>query len=379
MAEYYHSEIRSIHSQPTKRHSTLGTVVDLLAMLFMVPASLALLLTLFVADLRPTVWIFPLLGLVAPATYLLNLSLALYWIIRWRWLRASLPLLLVVLSSFQLDLFLRLPVSRDYGEKPTARGALKVMTYNVRQFYGPDGQASRDSLMSWVGHESPDVICFQEFRPRTGKGTREMIDSLLRVASGRTYYSTTGDTVTQQAVYSRYKILRSSRTCKEMKGLRSIWADILVGSDTLRVFSSHLHSTSITSADDEFLSADNFLLDTAREEKVRSIVRRYCDNSLIRAVQADTIACAMARSPYRLISCGDLNDTPTSYVYQTVRGGLQDAFCEAGRGYSYTFLGFRNLLRIDYVLLDPSFEVLHYETPLIYCSDHLPVLVTFKR
>lgn len=379
MAEYYRSEIRSVHAAGKECRSTPGVIADTLAALLTGIASPALILTLMVPWFTPSGRLLPILGLAAPATYLLILCLALYWIARWRWRWAALPLLLLFVATFQLDLFLRLPFSRERVEEPRVRGSIKLISYNVRQFYGLDGESNRDSLIGWVGRQRPDILCFQEFTPNTGRGSKALVDSLLEAASGRTYFSTTGDTVTSQAIYSRYRILRSGRTCADLPELRSMWADLLVGEDTIRVFNSHLHSTAITSDDQHFLSTETFLQDTAREQKVRSIIVRFSDNSLLRAAQADTIAGVIRRSPLRTLVCGDFNDTPISYVYRTMRNDHRDAFSEAGRGFSYTFNGFRNLLRIDYVLLDPSFEVLDYRSPALDYSDHLPVVVTFKR
>lgn len=379
MAEYYRSEIRSARTVDSKRHSLSGRGLDLLMMVLTVVDAVVMILTLIAPVVRPEFWLFPLLGLAAPASFLLTLCLALYWIIRWRWFRALLPLLLLFISLFQLSLFLRLPVSRVNPNRPRVRGSVKLLTYNVRQFYGPDGESNRDSLIGWVARQLPDVVCLQEFTPTTGGGSRELVDSLLQATSGRKYYATTGDTVTSQIIYSRYRILRSGRTRKDMPQLRSVWADLLIGEDTLRIYNNHLHSTAITAEDQEFLTTDNFLQDTAREEKVRSIVRRFCDNSITRAAQADSIAQEVARSPYRTILCGDFNDTPLSYVYRTMRGELQDAFRERGYGYGYTFYGFRNLLRIDYLLLDESLEVLYYDAFDCNYSDHRPLMVTFKR
>lgn len=379
MAEYYRSEIRSARTVEGRRHSLSGRGVDLLMSILTLMDAVVMILTLLAPAIRPEFWLFPLLGLAAPATFVLTLCLALYWIIRWRWFWASVPLLLLLVSLFQLSLFLKLPLQRINPDRPRVRGSVKLMTYNVRQFYGPEGASTRDSLIGWVGRQMPDIICLQEFTPNTGGGSRALVDSLLGASSGRRYYATTGDTVTSQIIYSRYRILRSGRTRKDMTQLRSIWADLLVGEDTLRVFNNHLHSTAITAEDQEFLTTDNFLQDTAREQKVRSIVRRFCDNSITRAAQADSIAREVLASPYRTLVCGDFNDTPLSYVYRTMRGELQDAFRERGYGYGYTFCGFRNLLRIDYVLLDPSLEVLYYDAFEPDYSDHRPLLVTFKR
>ena len=404
MADYYRSEIRSARGDVQEHRSTFMVLFDALMMLASVAAVTMLLLTFLSPRIFPSGWLFPILGLIAPATYVATLCLMLYWVIRWRWGWAITTALPVVAGLFYLGLFLRPEFRREHEdsmlkqeetkEKLTEQerqqleqrrrklrrrelrrqGITTFMTYNVRQFFGPDLQCSRDSLLAWVKREEPDIICFQEFYPETGGGTKALVDSLLEG-----YNSTCGDTVASVAIYTRYRILRSGRTYASMPVLRSIWADILAGGDTLRIYNSHLHSTAITSADDDFLSRDNFLADTAREEKLRSIVRRYRDNCITRAAQADTIASVMARSPYPRIVCGDFNDTPMSYVYRTMAEGLDDAFREAGKGFSHTYRGFSNTLRIDYVLTDPSLEVVGYRVPDVDYSDHHPVVVQFKR
>lgn len=410
MADYYRSEIRSARGEERERRSTFMVLFDALMMVVSMVAVIMMMLTYLSPRLFPAGWLFPILGLIAPATYVVTLCLMLYWVIRWRWgwtLATALP---VVVGLFHLGLFLRPEFRREYEDNTLneellkqeqqlkrklsgqeqrkleqqirerqrralrRQGIMTFMTYNVRLFYGPDRQCSRDSLLAWVKQEEPDIVCFQEFHPETGGGSKALIDSLLEG-----YNSTRGDTVTSEAIYTRYRILRSGRTRASMPTLRSIWADILVGGDTLRIYNNHLHSTAITSADDDFLSRDNFLADTAREEKLRSIVRRFRDNSITRAAQADTIALEMARSPHPCVVCGDFNDTPMSYAYRTMAEGLDDAFRKAGKGYSHTYRGFSNTLRIDYVLVAPSLEVVGYRVPDVDFSDHHPVVVQFKR
>ena len=38
----------------------------------------------------------------------------------------------------------------------------------------------------------------------------------------------------------------------------------------------------------------------------------------------------MNHSPYPIIVCGDFNDVPVSYAYETIGAGLQNAFVEKG-------------------------------------------------
>lgn len=374
MAEYYRNETRSIYDDSRRSGgSTVLIVIDSVMICASAVTSAALLLTYLVPYVPTRGWLFPVLGLIAPATYVAAFCLMLYWIIRWRWFWASTMIVPVVIGLFYLNLFLRPEFRRDYGSEVKGRDVVSIMTYNVRNFFAPDGGCSRDSLFAWVRGRNPDILCMQEFSPSTGGGSRETIDSLMEG-----YHSTPTDTRTGSVIYSRYRILRWGYVA-DSSAIRTLWADLALNGDTLRVYSNHLHSTQITREDDEFLSRDNFLTDTAREAKMRSIVRRFRDNSIARAAQADTVAAAMRESPYPRIVCGDFNDTPMSYVYHTMSQGTTDAFRTAGKGYSSTFLGFSNTLRIDFVLLPPEYEALSYETGDVYFSDHRPVMVKFRR
>lgn len=374
MAEYYRSEISGIRSggQPARR-SWVMRLVDALLLGLSLLVLLASILTLFAPSHAPEGWFFPLLALLAPITGVLSLMLLLYWIIRWRWGCVAMMALPVLFMLIHLGLYLKIDFSSGLAQKPKRRGTVQLMSYNVRQFYGPDEESSRDSLLGWVRRSGVDIVCLQEFAPQTGYGSREQADSVM----GDEYSSTTGDTVTQNVIYSRYPILRSGRTCRSLPGLRSIWADLLVRGDTLRLFNNHLHRTSITREDDRFLTGEQFLQDTAREEKLLSILSRLGENSAIRAVEVDSVAAAIARSPYKVIVVGDFNDVPLSYAYRTLRGELQDAFREVGKGYSYTYLGFRELLRIDYLFFDPRIELLEYREDTVLYSDHLPLVARF--
>jgi endonuclease/exonuclease/phosphatase family metal-dependent hydrolase len=91
------------------------------------------------------------------------------------------------------------------------------------------------------------------------------------------------------------------------------------------------------------------------------MVSRLTENNILRAAQVDTLAQMIAVSPYPTIVCGDFNDTPVSYTYRSMARNLRDAFRWAGRGYSHTYRGFFDMLRIDYVMCSDEFEPLSYE------------------
>ena len=151
---------------------------------------------------------------------------------------------------------------------------------------------------------------------------------------------------------------------------QSVWVDLLVGDDTIRIFNNHLHSTAITVHDDKYLSDHQFLTDTAGGAKIKNIFRRFRDN---------TIARALAATPGCKIGCVDFNDTPMSYASRVIAQDLDDAFRASGKGYSYTFRGFMDVLRIDYVLYSEDLECLDYQVLYdVDLTDHDPVVVRLR-
>lgn len=337
-----------------------------------------LVLTYLVPCVNPSrVWFFPVLGLAAPITYVAGVILMLYWIIRWRWLRAGVMILIVVIGLFKVSLFWRPEIRRTYAETENFdRGSFKVMTYNVRSFYGENGHSSVSDILRLIEEQDPDVICLQEFNARLAARTEEF--SLLEEKYESSGFGRTSapDSVYEAplAVLSKFRILRSGTV---LTPASSVWVDLLVGDDTVRVFNNHLRSTAINASDNLYITEHRFLSDTARESKIRSIVDRLRDNSVLRAAQVDSISRVIDATRTRILVCGDFNDTPISYVYRRMSRGLRDAFRSCGSGYSHTFRGFFNTLRIDYVLCG-GLEPITYETLPVDYSDHHPVLVRMK-
>lgn len=378
MSETYYSGYDSDRGRKPRR-SLLLRLLDLLMTLLTAVTAVTMVVTFFVPYVDPgRVWFFPVLGLAAPAVYVVTVVLALYWIIRWRLVRAGIMVALVVVGLFKVSLFYRPEFRRNYGDERYDRRAFKVMTYNVRGFYGENGLSSVGDVLQLIGDHNPDIICLQEFNARLAGQSDEfaLLDEKYESAVfGRTQVpdSLYGAPL---VILSKYRILRSGVV---LTPGTSVWADLLIGDDTIRVFNNHLRSTAIKAADNEYITNRDFISDTAREVKIRSIVSRLRENSILRAAQVDSIADVIADARARCIVCGDFNDTPMSYVYRTMAGGLNDAFSKSGSGYSHTFRGFFNTLRIDYVLCSDSFDPVSYEVPQVEYSDHLPVVVRLQK
>ncbi len=330
-----------------------------------------ILLTLVTSYYDPSVsWIFPVVGLITPAILLATFLLTLYWIIRWRWRFASLLFLPLLISLPRLSHYARLDTAKHYGELPR-RGVVRVMSYNVRELVDDNGTVSTPFIADFIEDQRPDIVCLQEFNASRMKEADE--PQLIR-----NYHRAHEKNL---AIYSRYKIIETSENLvnSDFKSGNGFWADILIGEDTVRLYNIHLHSTTITRDDDAYLSNMEFVNDSLSEDALRSIIQRFRNSSIGRADQADSIAHSIAQTAHRVVVCGDFNDTPNSYTFRKISKGLQDSFQEVGVGYTHTFRGFLNLLRIDYILVEKPTKVLSYDVvDSISVSDHLPVITTLK-
>ena len=239
--EFYKNDYGGRRGEKPHR-SLLMWLLDLVMTLLTVVVGATMAVTYFVPYVNPAgVWFFPLLGLAAPAIYVATVILALYWVIRWRLLRAGTMLALVVIGLFKVSLFYKPEFRRSYGEESYDRRAFKVMTYNVRSFFGESGASNVDDIVRLIGEYDPDIVCMQEFNARLAEKSDDfaLLDEKYESAAfGRTQAP---DSLYGASLFilSKYRILRSGIV---LTPNTSVWADLLIGDDTVRVFNNHLRS-----------------------------------------------------------------------------------------------------------------------------------------
>lgn len=358
MADYYGSTYSSSSGHRKNQRSATGLLLDVVMGVVTLCVLLLFVTMLFVPTLDPREWGWvSTLGLIAPFVYVAQALLTLYWIVRWRVVVAILMIVVSMCGVGQLSHFYKFETRRVYTE-PNLRPrydsrALKVLSYNVRSFIDDRGERCLDSVVAMIKSLNPDILCLQEM------GFSEIADSLL--APLHPMPRSLSRSELSPAIYSRYPIIRAGRidSLKEF-----VWADVVVKrgtrEDTLRIFNNHLHTTAIRRDDSNYIENHAYLGDDSLEQ-VRSMVSRLTENNILRAAQVDTLVQMIAASPYPTIVCGDFNDTPVSYTYRSMARNLRDAFRWAGRGYSHTYRGFFDMLRIDYVMCSDEFEPLSYE------------------
>ena len=331
------------------------------------------------------VWWIGLFGLAYLHLLVVNLCFVVFWI-------SSRKKKMFVISMISILLGLPL-LGRNiqlFGKKLTEdekqNWNLKVLSFNVQGFERKNAMLSNGSVLNifdFLREKDPDIICMQEF------AVFSLINELNKENVHKHFdktphyhieLTTDGPAVNLYrfgiATFSKYPIIRNKLIYNDNTTNACMYSDLLIGSDTVRVFNIHLKSVGFQNDDKSFLN--NMIKREYGKSDVRavkSIIRQLIVSSFERAKQVEILCSHIEQSPYPVIICGDFNDPPTSFSYQKVRGNRRDAFVEAGSGLSTTFhIGRKAFFRIDYILYSDVFRAYNYESPRVYLSDHFPVM-----
>lgn len=345
-------------------------------------AVLALLLAYASTRVNPQHW-WPLafFGMAYPYLLWANLAFVGWWLLFRR--KRMLPSLLAVLLGWTfLGQYVQ-PFGRTTAPG-NVRNPFTLMSWNVRLFnlYNwSHNQQTRDEIMELLRVEDPDILCMQEFL-NVGPGNPLMVKDTLLTSYRFTHCAdaytvhTRGDQYLGIAIFSTYPILRhgSLHFPDELNNL-CLWADIAVNTDTIRVYTAHLASLRFGDGDYQFIrhlekggGSDSLARAGGR------IMARIKDAFIRRANEVAMITAHMRTSPWPVVYCGDLNDTPMSYSYhELLRSGLVDAFAESGQGFGNTYIGDVPSFRIDHIMHGPQFRSWGFRTLPDELSDHHPI------
>lgn len=226
--------------------------------------------------------------------------------------------------------------------------SLRLVSWNAEGF-----QLNKDTLQAsaaFIRNLHPDVICLQE-RPHDNLLHRDSISAVF----GYPYqvFNSREDEVLNLVVYSRFPLSNMKEYYFPNSYNKVLQIDLQYEGRTIRLFNMHLQTTGMTPA-----YQGNNLLHT------------YQLNAKERNRQAQLLAETIASSPYPVILCGDLNDTPISYTYRKLADKLDDCFLKAGNGWEGTYQPARNLFRIDYTFCSPVLQTLAYHLYSNCWSDH---------
>jgi endonuclease/exonuclease/phosphatase family metal-dependent hydrolase len=327
-------------------------------------------------------WFFAFLGLAFPFLLAINLLFCITWLLLKKYKISLMAISLLLPGIPHIPAYLQL----NPKEKPQTEGVyLNIVDFNTH-YMGAYDFIGKDSnyFFSMLDTLKPDIICLQEFTNLGGYQQKPMFKRFSMEYKSYANYnadilSKTYPTGYGVCIFSKYPIIKKGFVERVTQSSNlSVFADIVVGEDTIRVINTHLKSIVFDRKDYwavEQMASGEDLFET---DDIRRIIAKLKYAFKERAKQADYLRSKIDESPYKVIICGDFNDSPMSYSYRTLQKGLKDAFIESGYGMSRTYIGKMPSFRIDYILHDKAWHSYNYKTNKLNFSDHKMISCTIK-
>ena len=304
-----------------------------------------------------------LLVYILPILIIANMLLLVYWLIRRRWLFSLIPIVTLACCIPYSGTIFQFGFGND---KNSQQSGLTIASYNVAMFNRETSGFIAQDILAEMRRQNVDVLCMQEYNEISGdkKNSDSYKEYFPYMAVGRN----------DMVIYSRYPIMNQKTISFEETNNSAMWADIDIKGNEFRVFNVHMQTTGINRTLHQVnkFSKQNQEIDNNRV--LKAIYGNYMLGMMFRVGQAVTVANERHNSKLPVILCGDFNDVPYSYVYNTLLGDLVDGFKECGKGWMYTFRG-KKAVRIDYIFHDKQFKGIDYYKTEITYSDHYPVFM----
>lgn len=351
----------------TKKISFIDKIIIFVNLIF----TLFLILAYLSVKISPSnVNLLAFFGLVYIFLFAVNLLFVVFWAVRKKWFFLfSLIVILLgynfVLNSFQINLL----------NQKTDSNSFKVMSYNVRLFnkyHWNKNDSTASEILSFLEKESPDVLCLQEYYSNKSDKNLYYHKKIKSLIDYKDYYISFGEKKGKKynygiATYTKFPIINEGVIKYNDEGDISIFTDIVIDVDTLRLYNCHLQSIKLGYEDYDFINNEKKIVGVYR------IVKKMNSAYEKRAEQVLIIKKHIERCPYKTIICGDLNDQPTSYVYAKISENLDDAFKRSGQCFGNTYIRDLSVFRIDYILHSKLIKSYNYKKHKVTYSDHYPI------
>lgn len=322
-------------------------------------------------------------GLAYPFFLLANVLILAYWLLRGKWAIAVLTVVVIGYGGHTLQATFGFFGTKGSLQKEDP-SLIRLMTYNVHNFT-PYGEAlsvtNKEKMLKVVSEQQPDVICFQEFYTRE-KGAYDIVDSLKRLLNVSHYYFVPTMESEREAIgiaiFSRFPIKNKGRIkFSETGGNESIYVDLMVNNNIVRIYNVHFQSISFDKRDYTYLDQVTKEIEPKMGSS-RRIARMLKDAFLKRSAQVDIMKEHLRTCETPYIIAGDFNDTPASYVVTKMTDSLNNAFIKKGQGLGKTYNGKFPNFQIDYIATTKDIEVVNYQIIEAKLSDHFPVRSDLK-
>lgn len=298
-----------------------------------------------------------------PLLIMANAIFLIYWLMLRRFHWMCMPLITLLCCIPYIGTLYQFG-SQD--EKADAKPGIKIASYNVAMFGRETSGFMAQDILSEMKKQKVDIVCFQEYNDFAGdkRNSDSYKDNFPYKAVGEN----------DMIIYSRYPIIKTKNINFEMTNNSAMWAEVNVNENIYRVYNAHLETTGINGALHRAAKQQSKGLDVPNNALINTLYGSYTVGMIARSGQANQIAMDMRESEAPVIVCGDFNDVPYSYVYNTMLGDKIDGFKECGSGFMSTFRGNKQV-RIDYIFHDKSIEGISYYKKELSYSDHYPIFM----
>lgn len=337
-------------------------------------ANIVLVILTFGAYLAPylhpdTSVILAILGLVYPALLIANVLFVIYWLfVNPKWVIGSFLTLLIGYQSILglVGFSFNNPINNKEVSTLNLASFNMQLSIPLRMIKEKERFIQEKEYEKYLSQfKAIDVLCLQEHSPLGQKHIEATLDFPYRHYSEKNFI----------AIYSKFPIINkgSLQDFSKSEAMDCIWVDIILKKDTIRIYSTHFEANKKDGkiAGAVILNKKQPPFDYSMAIGLLTFYQKFSSK---RVDQVQQIKAHQKNSPFPTILCGDVNDTPQSYVYRILADGKKDTFRAHGRGIGATFgstlknkLAF---LRIDYILSDPSFKIIDHTIYPGRFSDH---------
>ena len=299
------------------------------------------------------------INLGVPVLVVANLIFLMYWIIR-KQLVLVIPALVLLVAYIVFGCFFKF----NFSDQPIDLKDLSIMSFNTRAFNKYDwidNPEIADDIIAFVKEQDPDIVCFQEFQNSRYKDFAQYPYRYMN------YIFPEKNRHLVQAIFSKYPIVDKGSLEFPNTHNNAIYADVTYKQDTLRVYNLHLESLKLDVDKAELTNeySGKFM------ERIAISFRKQRQQARMLSAHADS-------TTHRKLILGDFNNTQFSNVYKTIKGELTDTFQEEGAAYGRTHNFKYFPVRIDFILVDPAFEVITHRNFELELSDHLPIMASIR-
>ncbi|MEO6838460.1 MAG: endonuclease/exonuclease/phosphatase family protein [Ginsengibacter sp.] len=332
-------------------------------------------------------WFLSLFTLLLPYLLLALILFILLWLlIKPLW--SIISLLVIFTSLHAIKNVFPLHLSGEFSLQKKSED-IRIMSWNVELFSilnHKDHPENKQEMIDLINKYDPDIACFQEMVAGENKNAINYFPDIEKELKFKDYlysYRVRDDFDRYHhfgiIVFSKFPILRKQTLINNPNSYNSTFQfiDILVGKDTFRIFNVHLQSLKFSKTNLNYLDSGR-VPNSGNISESKNIISKIKLGILKRASQALFIKDELNNSPYPVIVCGDFNDVPDSYAYETIGQGLQNAFVEKGSGISRTYSSISPTLRIDNIFADKRFKIVQFTRIKKLLSDHFPIITDVR-